>query len=152
MSVDVEWPLVRIIHKDVYNKAAGLCIRTIGDFGGFLPSVGDTITDLINDYQIDHLVVSRRYFVTELFEPSYWVLETCAMEHPLEASATMIHSLLMTDYFETQKRGASEAELFERFNQLLGFPSRAKRFKPKLRDPDDPEPYAPRRRGRKAKT
>lgn len=126
---------VRIIHRNVYNKAIGYDIRKISDFG-ILPSVGDRITELTNDDDIEHAVVTCRYFVTEVFEPSYWVLETREDDVDREALPVMLHSLLLTDLIEAEKQGVSSKEWVERVRQLVGDKPQGPRFKPKLRDPD----------------
>lgn len=128
-------PLVRIIHRTIYNKAIGYDIRRLSDFG-ILPSVGDRITELTNDTQIEHQVVTCRYFVTEVFEPSYWVLETRDDDVEREALPTMLHSLLLTDLVEAKKQRVSSEEWVERVRQLIGDKPQGPRFKPKFRDPD----------------
>lgn len=126
--------LVRIIHRTIYNKAIGCDIRPLSDFG-VLPSVGDRITDLTNDIDIEHAVVTCRYFVTEVFEPSYWVLETRDDDVEREAVPIMLHSLLLTDFVEAERRGSPSEEWVERVRQLIGSKPQGPRFKPKFRDP-----------------
>lgn len=136
---DSQHPHIRVLQTTDDGRVVGYGTFYIRDLGT-IPSVGDYLADINNTDDHVAKVVYQRLFVTEIFIPSYWLILTRPAE-PSEISKGVVETtLLMTDYYEAAKKTPPDPSLMERFKQLLGWPTKAKRIKPKFRDPEDPTP------------
>ncbi|WP_439496831.1 hypothetical protein [Bosea sp. (in: a-proteobacteria)] len=132
-------PYIRVLQTTDDGQIVGYGTFYIKDLGT-IPSVGDYLADINNPDDYYAKVVYQRIFVTEIFAPSYWLLLTRPAEPSEITNGVVETTLLVTDYYEATQKNPADPSLPERLRQLLGWPTKARRIKPKVRDPEDPAP------------